>query len=466
MAKPNSIIIENFGNMRPDLPTFSAKNTMYSASGVNPVYYLDDNTKQEEIILPLAASVAMTTTFVNTTGTITDIISVQGTTPYAIADVNGNIINGTATRTSVFSAGTVLLSSFGNYIIASSSASVNIAYAGIFSSTFNTVVGTGVSGPYYMTPFLNFLAVGSQNLVYNVPISGFPANVPGTPALTLSAGYNIIGKPEVYGNYLSIPYAPSTISFVNNYLALWNGILPLPSYNILLPGKFVGQVCIAGTLYIVIEERTGIQTLGYLKQYSYIRKRTLHGTFSTTANKTKAVFNARGYVGINTDAGLYLYKADEGLGEIAYLHDTNNYSVVISSSNGINDAYDLYGVIGNTVYTTNGSTNYNPIAYKSQFAQVTPYRLKVWYNTPPQSSTDAIYTTLLGIDEYDPTGNIVNETATLNTITSTSFDNYKYTILDCQGFTGDKMSISLTTVNTSSWRPVIKRIEIVPQLDN
>ena len=480
MAKNNDkIVIENFANMRPDLPTFSAKNTMYSASGINPVYYLDSNSTQEEMVLPLAASIAMTQTFVNTTGTITDIISVLDAVPYAIADNQGYVINGLATRTSVFGAGNVSLASFNGYTLAASAASGNIAYAGVQSSTFNMApLGLGYSGtfgPFLMFPFVYFgsaaLMICYNNFIYAIPSNLFPFTygAAGYPvlALTLPASFFIIAKPEIYVNYASVPYANTLYGFNNNYLALWNGATPVPSYNILLPGRFVGQVCISGTLYIVVEEKVGIQTLGYLKQYQYIRKRTLHGTFTTVTNKIKAVFNAQGYVGVVTDLGLYLYKADPDLGEVAFLYDTNNYNACITSSTPTTtDNYSLYGVIGNTVYTTANATLYNPINYKSQFLEATPYRLKIWYNMPPQSTTDAIYTTLYGIDEYDSQGNLANEVIPLNPITNINNDGGKNTILDCQGFTGDKMSISLTTVNSSSWRPVIKRIEIIPQLDN
>lgn len=477
--KSDKIVIDNFSNMRPDLPTFSVKNTMYAASGVNPLYYIDNNITQEETIVPLAASIAMTTSYVNTTGTITDIVSVLDSPPYAIADNQGYVVNGSASSTKVFVASTVSLDVFNNYTLAASSASGNIAYAGVQSSTFNMApMGLGYSGtfgPFLMFNFVYFgtsaLMICYNNFVYAIPANLFPYTygAAGYPvlALTLPASYSIIAKPEIYVNYASVPYALSSYLFNNNYLALWNGATPVPSYNILLPGRFVGQVCIGGTLYIVVEERAGVQTLGYLKQYQYIRKRTLHGTFTTASNKIRAVFNAQGYVGVNTDLGLYLYKADPDLGEIAFLYDTNNYSAVISASNSsLTDNYSLYGVIGNTVYTTYNASLFNPVNYKSQYVQVTPYRLKIWYNSPPQSTTDAIYTTLYGIDEYDSQGNLANEVIQLNAITNQAYDTNKSTILDCQGFTGDKMSISLTTVNSSSWRPVIKRIEIIPQSDN
>ena len=121
--KSDKIVIDNFSNMRPDLPTFSAKNTMYAASGVNPLYYIDNNITQEETVVPLAASIAMTTSYVNTTGTITDIVSVLDSPPYAIADNQGYVVNGSASSTKVFVASTVSLDVFNNYTLAASSAS-------------------------------------------------------------------------------------------------------------------------------------------------------------------------------------------------------------------------------------------------------------------------------------------------------------------------------------------------------
>ena len=472
MAKTsNDFTIENFQSMRSDMPQFSAKNIHYSMSGVFPLYYKELNTTQEEQLAPLVPSYVMSTQSTSINGNITDIISISndgtGTSGRAIVDVNNNVINGAASFAQPFGAGSnaqMFLADFAGNLIVSSSTSTQLAYMPYGASTY-TLIGSGNSNtgiPRYLTPFLDFCAVTNSSKIYKLTSNLVSPST--TEVLDIGSGFSILAKPEVFDRYLSIPGAKTTSDYKNNYLFLWDGFGSRYQYNIPLPGKFIAQTNVFGRLYVLVEEYQNTQGLYQVVGTQLKKIRNMHALYTTrnsavvgTTPKYHPMFNARGYVAVCTDSGLFLWRADETIGEVGFLYNTTNYSGGTSTG-----TYNyLHVVAGNTVYFDTTAGGFNNISYFSQYIPVESVsKLEIWYNLPPQSGTDTINVTLYGIDEYDPAGNLFNQTVVLNPITPTSYDSSKRTVLDCGGFIGKKMRIGLTTVNTGAWRPVIKKIII------
>lgn len=473
MAKNTSIdiVIENFQDMRSDIPEFSAKNMHYSMSGVNPFYYDILNSTQEEQFSPLAASLQATDPLSTALpATITNVVpmfngALTSLPDIIIADNAGNIKNGLANTTrQPFGAGAQIVSvlPFGGYAIMVSSISAQIAYCLLGANTvFTLITGTVVGvGNKYLCAFLDYLLICQSNNVFLMTQPTVePSNVPG---LQLPSGYQIIAPPEVYGNYVSIPGAADLYS--DNVLFLWNGYGTTYQYNVPLPGRFIGQTNINGVLFVVVEEKSGIQSLFYVKGEVLIRVRKLHG-LHTTANsiiisnpKLYPVFNANGYVCILTDQGVYFYKKDV-YGEVSFIYNANNYNA--GAVGGLSN--QLYLASGTNLYNDLSSV-FNPVVYNSQYIPVTPGKIDVWYDTPPQSGTDAINITLYGIDEFGPEGGLANTNFPLTSITplnTLGSDSAKRFTLDCTGFTGQKCRISLSTVN-SAWQPIIRKLVITP----
>lgn len=469
MAKTsNDFTIENFQSMRSDMPQFSAKNIHYSMSGVFPLYYKELNTTQEEQLAPLVASYAMSTQSTDANGNIVDIIAVadDGSTypGRAYADVNNWVTNGIGNPVQPFGAGSsvqMCLVDFAGFVIASSTTSSNLAWAIYGSNAFTPIAsGNGGSGtPRYMTPFLDFCTVCFGSKVYKMTSGASAPIAPSSTAvLDIGQGFSILARPELYDKYVSIPAAKSISDYKNNYLFFWDGYASRYTYNIPLPGKFIGQTNVFGRLYVIVEEYVGTQGLYQVSGTQLKKVRNMHALYtSRSSTKAHPMFNARGYVAICTDSGLFLWRSDETIGEVGFLYNTTNFNG--GTSTGTSNY--LHTISGNTVQYDTTAGSFNNINYISQYIPVESVaKLEVWYNLPPQSGTDAINITLYGIDEYDPAGNLFNQTIVLNPITPTSYDSSKRTVLDCGGFVGKKMRIGLTTVNTGTWRPVIKKIII------
>lgn len=479
MAKTEQIIIENFQDMRTDIPQYSAKNTNYLMSGVDPLYYVSLNTIQEEQLAPLAASFA-NNMVTDANGTITDIISVpEGALSlpgFALADSAGYVTIGSLTSQVLGSATGQIqnLVDFSGFLVVMSSAYTTIGFK-LYSAGSWTIISTSITltgGAIYMTSFLNFCLICNGNFVYKL-LQGVSALIaPSTTAvLNIGSGWSILGKPVVYGNYVSIAgsrIVGTTNTYSDNYLFLWNGYGSTYQYSIKLPGKYVGQANINGTLYVVVETKLNTQAVYYVYNQSLRRVKALPNLYTTAGvggTKTNPVFEARGYLAICTDYGLLLYRKDETIGDVSYL--LNNGSYNFGCSAGVNNS--IYTVNGANYYNDNllGGSGTNPINYLSQYIPVTPSKIEIWYDQPPQSGTDAINVTLYGINQYNAQGQLYNETISLASITpsviASDNSNSKKFTLDCAGFMGEKVRVQLQTVNTGSWQPIIRKIAITPR---
>lgn len=438
-------------------------------SGVDPLYYKEFNAIQEEQVAPLYPSPQMAFQSGPMSGNVTDIVSISdngSTYPgAALADDLGNITNGIYAAQQPWGAGAmkIYMAQFGSYLVASSSISDQVAYkqvgnAGAFTLLTGDGGSTGVSR--FLTPFLDFCCIATGSKIFKMTIGAVPIAPSTAPALDLGQGWTILARPEQYDKYISIPAARALGDYKNNYIFLWDGYSARYTYNIQLPGNFIGQTNIFGSLYVLVEEKVGTQGLYLVSGTRLVKQRNMHGLYTTRQGrglKVHPLFNAKGYLAILTDSGIFLWRKDETIGEVGYLYNTTNYNCATTSGTSNN----IYACTAGTTYFDSIANNKNNMSYLSQYMYVdTPSKIDVWYNTPPQSGTDAINITLYGIDEYDSQGSLFNETIVLNPITPTSNDGSKRTTLDCGGFTGKKMRIGLTTVNTGSWIPIIRKIHI------
>ena len=463
------ISLTNFQKVSPDVTQYSDKNQHYMMSGVDPLYSASQNTIQEEQVAPLAASYKMKLAMTDT-GTaviITDIIPASfanggaQTGVWAIDDGN-YVFDGTNVYSPwTGSTGqTNFLTQFGNFVIASSSNSQKLAYQSGSYGGFTLMTMTGLnfgSGPVYMTPFLEFCMACYLGKVYKITIGSVPDIVLNTPAIDIGTNFAIIAKPVIYNNYASIP-ARYGGDYNGNYLFLWNGTGISWQYKVPLPGKFIGQSVIKGTLYVVVENKSGVQNLYYLVNYQLRKVKGLHGLYTTITNKPHPVLNIGDFVGILTDNGVFKWTKDEILGEVSYLYNTGNYNC--GCTGGANNY--LYTTTGLQIFNDTIIANtFNNISYISEWIPVKNVSgIDIIYDIPPQISGDAINVTLYGKGEDIITG---NSTQVLNSITPSTILNTTRTRVDVQGFTGDKAKLLITTTASAvtTWQPIIRQIDVI-----
>ena len=108
------------------------------------------------------------------------------------------------------------------------------------------------------------------------------------------------------------------------------------------------------------------------------------------------------------------------------------------------------------VYSDNNNV-YQNINYRSLWIPVRNLQfLDIYYEKPPQNNGDAINTTIEGKGEDVPNNyQLINLNQITNLIEGYQLPNK--TRLDCKGFTGDQLRITISTENTS-WQPIIRKI--------
>ena len=291
----------------------------------------------------------------------------------------------------------------------------------------------------------------------------------------MGAGWGILGLTNYNNKYLAIAVAQNlststgTSGYAQNYLRLWDGTSTEPNYSIKISGQFLGMKVIECVLYVAVQVSTTKTKLYYLdnttlkvvseQQYSMIS--TL--TYSPVDHCIFSYLN---------NIGLRLNGSSDFNYPLMILDEQRKSSFIISSGLTFDQfcvGFDgvLYGSVynGNTIgdvycyLQTPSVPPYNNILYRSQWIPVQNLQaIDIYYDTPPQSGTDAINITIYGRGEDILAG---SSTTTLQSITPTVFLNQKRTRLDVKGFTGDEVMVQLSTVNTGNWRAIIRKIILI-----
>lgn len=520
--------------MSPDLPEYTDKNQHYLISGANPQYYNDNDLAgvQEKQLAPLVAS--NTWNIIGTTGlSYSDITeSTEGTyDAYAIeADSrvieisvpstiismathpypNGSAQNGTQQKLNCF-AGKLLAITTTTHIFSTPLPVTDVAWTDL-----GVVLSTTTE--HFMENFLEYCMISDGSKVgkmdSTVTLAGF------TTGIDLGINWTVIGLKNYNDKYLAVagvmgvPTGGNAGNFMRNYLFLWNGISSRYNYSVKIPGKFLDMKVIDGTLYVAV----WVNGLSSPKTVLYYLKGTqlvpvLNPQYSPiylpqSGGSKRIIFNFLNKVGLNmNDNSLLIYnKGYAGTETFVIKGATLQLERFSGSFNGF-----ILATSGNSIYYYNQiSTTYNSISYTSHWIPAKGLQgIDIWYDTPPQSTTDSINVILYGdgeniINGTSPTtksggnfviGNtyqivsvgttdftLIGATAntiglffkatgvgsgtgtaitTLASITPTHFLNQKRTRLDLVGFVGDKCKIVLTTINSGSWRPIIREISLI-----
>lgn len=470
------ISISNFIKMSPDIPGYSDKNQHYLLSGVEPTYYLGETGAQEQQVAPLVASnqwsspsgfgspTQKTDLCESTEGTYSAYaIDIQsfvygidiptGTVQTNITSFNGNIHNSYFHKIKCFNGNLVVVRADSNNI-----------YINPLPATHNGYIDLGVllasGSEHFMENFLQYCMISDGSLVYPFGAS----NTLGNP-LTLGAGWTVLGLDNYNDKYLAI--AGSIGNFTQNYLFMWDGISAKYNYSVKIPGKFLGMKTIQGTLYIAVQNTSGSGAY-YQTSIYYLKGTQLVYMFTpqvsningrSTSVTRQSVFNFNEKLGIVLTSGELMVHGSSTRGIEQYIISSG---IIPDKLTRTYDGYTLFTSVGSGTYgyyNAGVSTVHNNISYKSQWIPVKNLQgLDVWYNSPPSTTGEKISITIYGRGENIISG---SQTIALPDITSTNFLNNKRTRLDVAGFSGDEVQITLTTTNTGSWRPIIRKIDLI-----
>ncbi len=342
---------------------------------------------------------------------------------------------------------------------------------------------TSNSGIHIIEPFLDFIALkdGSASftqggLIKKIDVTAFTITVPPSAGIDLGAGWGILQMRNYNNKYLAIAAGKTGVGggsegYAQNYIFLWNGTGLTYQYSIKVPGQFIDMKVIDSVLYVAVKVANGKTCLYQLvntslrkvltTQYSKIYNSPVDG-LGGNAPISCALFDFKNYPGIhlNTTSDisdpLLIHGSDE-MGNLDFIHSYGRRMEVLTPGYDGNIFASQYIPSGNSTvyYLPLTGTNYQNIFYKSQWINVKNLQaIDIYYDTPPNSGTDAINVTIYGQGEDIIAG---SSTTSLSSITPTNKLTAKRTRIDVQGFTGDQLMIQLATVN-STWQPIIRAI--------
>src|ERR1035437_2167881 len=489
MAK--EIVIENFLKMSPQIPQYSDKNQNFLIAGSYPLYYLDYFPIQEEQIAPLVASPSWV---LNTAGTIegnvVDIIPcldgsfdvfviTDKTHVYGISNYTGITSLGYPTGV-VGTDSSCRLAIAGGYLFAILPNTTSYPFKMDLVTHAWTNLPTSITSStmaHYVEPFLDYIALSDASSGYNttrmvrkIDVTAF-TTTPDATSLDLGKGWGVLRMRNYNNKYLAIAGAPIVTQtnewgYSNNYIFLWDGISSRYNYSMKVPGKFVDMLVIDTVLYVLVQSSSMKHSIYYMSGTTLKKFQTLqfgifdHSPFSTT---NEILFNFKNYIGVQLiqtndlpQYSLAIFGKDD-IGQIEFvLCYGKQFGKLIIGNNG-----NLFTGLGNNMYSldTNGiGINFEEIFYKSQWIPIKNLQaIDIYYDTPPQSGTDAINVTIYGKGEDIIAG---SSTTVLASITPTTILNQSRTRLDVKGFTGDKVMVMIQTVN-STWRPIIRKIKLI-----
>lgn len=485
------IEIKNFLKMTPEVPEYSSKNQHYYMSGVNPTYYLDTSGTQEEQYAPLAASKAPTLISGALDGYLVNMVSSPDTTNYSAFGISSNTkvwgLNTSVATNLGFPSGVAVGNVGGRLAVFNGNIIATWSTTGSFYRTPVASPGTWTSfgikntaiGVCFMEPFLDFVAYhdGTTSFTQGSLVRKFDSSFVFSNGIDLGLGMAVLGMRNLNNKYLAVAGGAVTAGSLNNsydqnYVFLWDGIAARYNYAIRIPGIYMDMKVVDGVLYIAVllaSKKTAVYKLEGTRL-----KKIFTTQFSTITNSTiplsQALFNYKSYLGIEMDNftlpnstvnyhTLLVYgNEEEGLSEFNIYNFPNSSggnSFFNSFVTGGDAELYLADNVTSIYYLNTLNTAYNQITYISQWIPVENLAsIDIYHSTPPQSGSDKISVTLYGVGEDIITG---SATFPLTDITPLNFTTSRRTKLDCQGFTGDKVKILLTTTNTT-WQPIIRKI--------
>jgi hypothetical protein len=485
------IEIRNFLRMTPEVPQFNVdKNPNYLVSGANPTHYLDFPGIQEEQMAPLIASynwnqisasldgeiVAMIpassnsanfTVFLMTSTSHVFGITASGGIPVSVTSLgfpDGGAHSGLLTGKLASFAGTL----FAGVYLDSQIYRITSFSGPTWSSGMGSIT-LGVNT--FFTTFLQYLTVtdGLGNVVK------FDTSFTQSAGISLGTGWIITGTINYNDKYMAIAAVrTNSYDYTENYIFLWDGVSATYNYAMRIPGGYIDMEIIDSILWVAVSESSTKTSMYKMKNNFLVKEFTMpyslisQAGFSFVPEDNHTLFNYMGKLGIrlttNTDltCPLLVY-GDTPVGKESFIITSGNqFSNFCTGTDGLLYAAEyIPGGNGNLWYYPTTSTSYQPILYRSHWVRVhNPSGIDIRYALPPASATDQIQVTIYGRGEDIIAGSGIVTTA-LVTITNTNFLDFKRTRLDLLGFEGDFMKIELRTVNTETWRPVIRGIDII-----
>ena len=505
-------ILNKFNIMNPEIPEYTDKNHMYSLSNVDPLYYLAEG-GQEKQATPLVASRVfqqLSTTFLTPGSAVTSIIPSQTINVHDIfaafgdgsvfgvrinTDNTGAILSTSTTQQGLVFGGGYGNSGYVNKVVVFADKLVgfrgsdtgpsggNIAYTTITSST-NVNSWTGYSENNSTNPF--FFITAPEAVVFGAKLwvtdayqkntmssirgfqsSGSSINQDTSLVLSVPDNFSILKLANfrnkwlvaagVY-NSLKAPIAPGTVvQNSRNYLFFFNGSGPTYQYVIQLPGAFADMIIVEDDLKVLLQNK--------FRQYSTYKTNSdrlvLESVVQIDTPKSSPLFSYLGMLGINLNTkGIYV-QGNTISGLSKYIYTTNNFAGITAST--LNSRLYAYDSSNNFYCQQVVGNSYNDIDATSQWIPMdtTSTSVKVWYDSPPSTTGEYIQITATsyGEDQFDS----VNQQV-LNQITSTVFDNKANTNIDLKGLTGSMLNLRIQTHSLSSWRPIIRKVEL-PEIE-
>ena len=476
------ISLSNFLKQTPEIPQYSEKNQHYLISGSHPTYYVDKPGIQEEQIAPLIASNTWTEIpgFIglnisdmcpSTEGTYSAYfikhdsyvygVNIDSNTQVGIGYPDGGVANTSRQK----------LNCYNGYLLAvTNDSSYPTIKRTLLPGSSWTAFGsiTSSSDGHFMENFLEYCMITDESSKIKKIDSTW--NI--TSGIDLGAGWIVNGIKNFNDKYLAI--AGSNGNFVNNYLFLWNGRSSSYNYSMKIPGRFMGMKVVDSILYVAVWANGSGDSISNGKtSIYYMSGTTLKQLFTPQISAIQSLsgnkfplFNFNNKLGINlsskdliingsSDAGKETFSFCNGINATGYGFDqfTETYDGYLITYTSSPSAGDRKYFLDFT------SSTYNSILYKSHWIPVKNLKaIDIVYDIRPQSGTDAINVTIYGDGEDIIAG---TSTTVLDSITPTNYLNEKRTRLDVKGFAGDKVKIQLSTVNTGTWRPIIREINLI-----
>ena len=363
--------------------------------------------------------------------------------------------------------------------------STNVLYSMPLPSGTWAIANTQlISGVFHaMEPFLNYVMIGDTSFSFTAPnlIRKIDPSSPTSPSVLLTGinigqGFGILKMVNFNDKYLAVAagkqkYSTSSAGFAQNYIFLWNGTSTSYNFSVKIPGQFIDMAVIDSQLYIAVKTASGKTTL-YKLFSTYLRK-----VITTQFSKINSapirsynlcsLFNFRNYVGMNMESNndltnpVLVYGQDE-IGTLEFVHSSGRLfdQFVVGYDGNLFTNVFVSGYNSVLFYIPTTNTKYQNILYKSQWIPVQNLSgIDIYYDTPPQSTSDTINITIYGRGENIISG---TSTQTLTAITSTNYLNTTRSRVDVAGFTGNLLMIKLSTTSLT-WRPIIRAIVCITE---
>ena len=489
------ISLNNFLKMSPEAPQYTDKNQHYLISGANPTYYNDISGVQEEQIAPLIASNVWQLAYLNDGGHgsvgsshITSLIPnplVGSPLNDAFGiDIYGNIFMYSIYNNSCTNYGAVIsginsgdnaIHGFAGLIIAIVYTSAPFIYSsssgssGTWTSLYPVALSGGANGigQRYMEQMGQFLYISdgldSSHTMSQVKL--LSASFVYIAGIDLGIGWTITGIRNFNDKYMAI--TANNANFSGDYLFLWNGQAGVdPQYKAKIEGQYIDMAIVNSILYVAVRvsgtgnsATIGKTAIFYLKNNQLVPLLTPQiSLLSSGYGDNGVLFNFSSKLGMNLVSKDLMIYGDSEIGKEEFVLSTGrDFNKFCVTANGYLLAVDYYTF--SPYYYNLSSTTFNQISYKSHWIPVKNLQgLDIWYDAPPSITGDKISVTIYADGENIITG---TQTIVLADITPTHYLNKKRTRLDVVGFAGDRCKIVLTTTQTSTFRPIIRGIDLI-----